>query len=272
MDPGSLICRYIYQELVKRRVAVSSTAFRDVVADAARGDVLAWRALYRDLAPAVVGYVGAVGGPDGAVAGVGRVFTQLGGILHSFKGGERDLRRVVFSIAHGEAKQRSSRLGPRAHLGPLGSIQLAPGELRVRRVVDTLPRDEREALLLCVLGELSAEEAARILEAPAGAVADLVRRSLVAIAGEISSAATEASVTKALATLSRDEVEQLIAGRGEGKAQLDELRVFLISLKFAFFAVPSEDAESRHVRMAVSAARSTTAPATHRPRGQATAP
>jgi DNA-directed RNA polymerase specialized sigma24 family protein len=248
---------------------VSSTAFRDMVADATRGEEPAWRALYRDLAPAVVGYLGAVGGPDGAVTGVGRLFTRLGGILHSFKGGERDLRRVVFSIAHGEVRERSSRLGPRAHPGPLGSIQLAPGELRVRQVVDTLPRDEREALLLCVLGELSVEEAARILEAPAGAVADLVRRSLVAIAGEISSAASEASMTKTLATLSRDEVEQLIAGRGEGKAHLDELRVFLISLKFAFFAVPSEDAESRHVRMAVSAARSTTAPATRRRRGQA---
>jgi DNA-directed RNA polymerase specialized sigma24 family protein len=258
--------------LAKRRVAVSSTAFRDVVAEATRGEELAWRALYRDLAPAVVGYLGAVGGPDGAVAGAGRLFTRLGGILHSFRGGERDLRSVVFSIAHTEARERSSRLGPPAHLRPLGSIQLAPGELRVRRVVHTLPRDELEALLLCVLGELSVEEAARILEAPTGAVADLVRRSLVGIAGEISSTASEARVTKALATLSRDEVEHLVAGRGEGKPQLDELRVFLISLKFAFFEVPSEDAESRHVRMAVSAARSTTAPATRRGKGLAPAP
>jgi DNA-directed RNA polymerase specialized sigma24 family protein len=236
---------------------MGSTAFREVLAEAIRGEDLAWRALYRDLAPAVIGYLGAVGGPDGAEAGVGRLFARLGGILHSFRGGERDFRRVVFSLAHGEARELSSRLGSSAHAGLSGSIQLAPGEFRVRRVVDALASDGREALLLCVLGELSVEEAARILEEPTGAVDEVIRRTLVAIAGEISSGAIAASVIEALSELSRGEVEQLIVGRGEGKAELDELRVFLISLKSAYFEIPSEDAESRHVGMAVFAARST---------------
>ncbi|MGH2818522.1 MAG: RNA polymerase sigma factor [Actinomycetota bacterium] len=250
---------------------MGSTPFREVLAEATRGEELAWRALYRDLAPAVIGYLAAVGRADGAEAVAGRLFAGLGGILHSFRGGERDLRRIAFSIAHGEAREQSSRLDPPAH-GLLGSIQLAPGEFRVRRVVDTLASDGREALLLCVLGELSVEEAARILEEPTGAVDELMRRSLVAIAGEISSGAIAASVIEALAELSSGEVEQLIAGRGEGKAELDELRVFLISLKSAFFEVPSEDAESRHVEMAVFAARSTTTPATDPRKGQAAAP
>jgi DNA-directed RNA polymerase specialized sigma24 family protein len=251
---------------------MGSTPFREVLAEATRGEELAWRALYRDLAPAVIGYLAAVGRADGAEAGVGRLFAGLGGILHSFRGGERDLRRIAFSIAHGEAREQSSRLDPPAHVGLLGSIQLTPGEFRVRRVVDTLATEGREALLLCVLGELSVEEAARILEEPTGAVDELMRRSLVAIAGEISSGAIAASVIEALAELSRGEVEQLIAGRGEGKTELDELRVFLISLKSAFFEVPSEDAESRHVGMAVFAARSTTTPANHPRKGQAAAP
>jgi RNA polymerase sigma-70 factor (ECF subfamily) len=272
MDPNPLTCRYVYQELADGRVAVSSTVFREVLAEAIRGDELAWRALYRDLAPSVIGFLGAVGGRNGAEAGVGRVFARLGRILHSFRGGERDLRRVVFSIAHGEAREQSSRLDASAHLRPSISIQLAPGEFRVRRVVDMVARDEREALLLCALGELSVEEAARILEAPSGAVADLVRRSLMAVAIEISSGAIAASVTRAIAGLSRDEVEQLVAGRGEGRAELDELRLFLISLKSAFFEIPSQDAESRHVGMAVSAARSIAAPATDPRKGQPAAP
>lgn len=245
---------------------MSSTVFREVLAGAARGEELAWRVLYLDLAPAVIGFLGAVGEGTGAEAGVGRLFEQLGGVVHSFRGGERELRRVVFSIAHAEAKQRSSRPTPIGrHVAPSGSNHLAPGEFRVRRLVAMLERDEREMLLLCILGQLSLEEVARIVEAPVGEVEDLVRRSLVAIAGEISSDARAGSVARAISRLARDEFENLVAGRGEGRAELDELRVFLISVRSAFFEIPSQDSESRHVDMAVSAARLVAAPATRRP-------
>jgi DNA-directed RNA polymerase specialized sigma24 family protein len=236
--------------------------FRDVLAEATLGEELAWRTLYRHLAPGVTGFLGAVGGRNGAEAGVGRLFARLGGTLRSFRGGERQLRGVVYSIAHEEAREPSSGPAIPTHVGPSGSTQLAPGELRIRRVVDMLARDEREALLLCVLGELSVEEAARILEAPSGAVTELVRRSLVAIAKQISSGAIEASLIREIAELAGVEVERLAAGRGEDNAELDYLRVFMIGLKSACLEIPSEDAESHHVWMAVVAARSTTAPVT----------
>jgi hypothetical protein len=248
---------------------MGSTAFREVVAEAARGEELAWRALHRDLAPPVIGFLGAVGRGNGAEPGV--LFARLGALLPSFRGGERELRGVVFSMARAQAGEGSSGLAVLSRLRPSGSNRPAPGELRVRRVVDLIERDEREALLLCTLGQLSVEEVARIVEAPAGAVEDLVKRSLVAIAGEISSGTLAGFAKRTIAGLSRDELEQLVAGRGEGRAELDELRAFLASLKSAFFEIPSRDAESRHVGMAVSAARSATARATDPRRGQAAA-
>jgi hypothetical protein len=239
---------------------VGPTAFREVVAEAARGEELAWRALHRDLAPAVIGFLGAVDRGNDAEAGV--LFARLGALLPSFRGGERELRGVAFSMAHAQASEGPSGLAVLSHLRPSGSKQLAPGELRIRRVVDMIERREREALLLCTLGQLSVEEVARIVEVPAVAMEDLVKCSLVAIAGEISSRTLAGFARRTIAGLSRDDLEQLVAGRGEGRAELDELRAFLTSLKAAFFEIPSRDAESRHVGMAVFAARSVTARAT----------
>ena len=231
---------------------MSSTAFKEVLAGAGRGKEAAWRALYRDLGPAVIGYLGAAGAGSGTEAGVDRLFVRLGELLPLFRGGERELRRLAFSIAHAEARERWSLVGPAPRESSPFHL-LAPGELKVRRVVDLLERDERDALLLCVLGQLSVEETARILERPSDEVADLLRQSLAAIAREVPAIRT-------VRHLSRDEVEQMVAGRGEGKTELDGIRVFLISLKSAYFEMPSEDVESRHVGMAVSAARSMTVP------------
>jgi Sigma-70, region 4 len=165
-------------------------------------------------------------------------------------------------MAHAQASEGPSGLAVLSRLRPSGTNRLAPGELRVRRVVDMIEREEREALLLCTLGQLSVQEVARIVEAPVGAVEDLVKRSLVAIAGEISSGTLAGFAKRTIAGCPVEELEQLVAGRGEGKAELEELRAFLASLKSAFFEIPSRDAESRHVGMAVSAALSMTARAT----------
>jgi DNA-directed RNA polymerase specialized sigma24 family protein len=261
MDAASLPCRYIYQELDRKGgAALSSTAFREVLAGAGRGEEAAWRVLYRDLGPAVIGYLGAAGAGSGTdEAGVDRLFVRLGELLPSFRGGERELRRLTFSIAHAEARERWSLVGPAPRESSPFHL-LAPGELKVRLIVDLLERDERDALLLCVLGQLSVEETARILETPSDEVADLLRQSLAAIAREVASGTMAVPAIRMVSHLSRDEIEQVVAGRGEGKTELDGIRVFLISLKSAYFEMPSQDVESRHVGMAVSAARSMTVP------------
>ena len=238
---------------------MSSAAFRDILAGAARGEEAAWRALYRDLGPAVAGYLSAAGVDTGAQVAVDRIFVRLGELLTSFRGGERELRRLAFSMAHAEGRERRS-LVDLAYSDPSTSYQFAPGELRVRRLVNLLERDERDALLLCVLGQLSVQQTARILEAPSDEVVGLLRRSLVAIAVEVAPGTSSTPAIRMVRSLSRDEVEQVVAGRPAGKTELDGIRVFLISLKSAFFEMPSQDVESRHVGMAVSAARSMAAP------------
>jgi DNA-directed RNA polymerase specialized sigma24 family protein len=240
-------------------MALSSTAFREVLAGAGRGEEAAWRVLYRDLGPAVIGYLGAAGAGSGTEAGVDRLFVRLGELLPSFRGGERELRRLTFSIAHAEARERWSLVGPAPRESSPFHL-LAPGELKVRLVVELLEHDERDALLLCVLGQLSVEETVRILETPSDEVADLLRQSLAAIAREVTSGTMSVPAIRMVRHLSRDEIEQVVAGRGEGKTELDGIRVFLISLKSAYFEMPSQDVESRHVGMAVSAARSMTVP------------
>ena len=238
---------------------MSSAVFREILAGAARGEESAWRAIYRDLGPAVAGYLGAAGADTSAQAGVDRIFVRLGELMPSFRGGERELRRLAFSMARVEARDRLSLVAP-PHPDPSTSFQFAPGELRVRRVVDLLERDERDALLLCVLGQLSVKETGRILEAASDEVVGMLRRSLVAIAVEVSPGISSAPAMRMVRDLSEDEIEQLVAGRGEGMTELDGIRVFLISLKSAYFEMPSEDVESRHVAMAVSAARSMAVP------------
>jgi hypothetical protein len=60
-------------------------------------------------------------------------------------------------MAHAQASEGPSGLAVLSRLRPSGTNRLAPGELRVRRVVDMIEREEREALLLCTLGQLSVQ-------------------------------------------------------------------------------------------------------------------
>lgn len=168
-------------------------AFDGVLAAARTGQEWAWRALYRSLAPRVRGYVRARdrADPDDLV---GEVFLQVVRDLPRFEGGEREFRAWVLTIAHHrllDARRRWAHRPMEAPLpdafagGPGGDVEdeaLATiGEERVRRALARLSEEQRNVLLLRVIGDLTVEQVASALGKTPGAVKALQRRGLEAL-------------------------------------------------------------------------------------------
>lgn len=169
------------------------------VLDAARvGAPWALAALYRDLAPAVLGYLRGQGAAE-AEDVASEVFVAMVQRLPAFEGGERDFRAWVFSIAHRRlqderrrlAKRRDVATDPAAFAGslpgtPTGDVEeeaLARlGGGWILRALSSLTPEQRAVLLLRILADLSIAEVARVLGKRQGAVKTLQRRALRALA------------------------------------------------------------------------------------------
>lgn len=165
-------------------------AFDQVLAAAQAGAGWAFEVLYRDLAPAVTGYLrlhGAAEPDDLASETFIGVFTGLAG----FAGDEDRLRAWVFTIAHrrlvDDWRRRSRR--PQmadepgdltAHVG--GDVEddvlVRVGTEDVERLCGTLPADQRSVLLLRILADLTVEQVAEVMDRSVGAVKALQRRGL----------------------------------------------------------------------------------------------
>ena len=162
--------------------------------DAARtGAEWAWTGIYRDLAPAVLGYLRArrAHEPEDLT---GEVFLQVVRDLPRFRGGESEFRAWVFVIAHhrliDEGRRRARRpvdLEPDAPADPSGADDVETRVIEstvaqaVRAIIDRLPPDQRDVLLLRVLGDLTVEHVARAVDKSPGAVKALQRRGLATI-------------------------------------------------------------------------------------------
>ena len=165
-------------------------AFEQVLAAARTGAGWAFEVLYRDLAPAVTGYLrlhGAAEPDDLASETFIGVFTGLPG----FSGDEDGLRAWVFTIAHrrlvDDWRRRSRR--PQladepgdltAHVG--GDVEddvlARVGTEDVERLCGTLPADQRSVLLLRILADLTVEQVAAVMDRSVGSVKALQRRGL----------------------------------------------------------------------------------------------
>jgi RNA polymerase sigma-70 factor (ECF subfamily) len=170
------------------------TTFPTVLAAAQAGAEWAWESVYRDLAPTLRGYVRAHGAaePDDLVA---EVFLQLARNLHSFEGDEQGFRSWVFTVAHhrliDERRARGRRPVDPADTfvlegaGPQGDVEAdAVDRLRAdeaRALLDRLSPDQRDVLLLRILGGLTVEEVAAAVGKRPGAVKALQRRALAAL-------------------------------------------------------------------------------------------
>jgi RNA polymerase sigma factor (sigma-70 family) len=182
--------------MARSRMGLSEDAFPDVLTAARLGQPWALDALYKAYAGAVAGYVRArtSAEPDDLVS---EVFLSVLTSLDRFTGTEADFRGWVFTIAQrrivDDLRRRSRRVEttayePERDERTVGSAELESlerlGEQWVRTVLDQLGPDQRDVLLLRILGDLTVEQVAEALGKSPGAVKQLQRRGLIA-AGRI---------------------------------------------------------------------------------------
>ncbi|MGH2758612.1 MAG: RNA polymerase sigma factor [Actinomycetota bacterium] len=172
-------------------------AFPDTLQAARAGAPWAWTTLYRDLAPAVTGYLRAHGArePEDLTS---EVFVAVVRGLGDFKGDEAGFRSWVFVIAHRrllDERRRNFRhpvdLVPTyvvdtpvegADVEALARVSVE----QIRALFSRLTDDQRDVLLLRIVAGLTVEEIAEAVGKRAGAVKALQRRGLAALARIIS--------------------------------------------------------------------------------------
>jgi len=166
-------------------------SFAALLRAAQAGGQWAYERLYRSLAPAVAGYLRVQGAvePDDLTSEVfERAFSALGG----FTGGEAQFRSWVFTIAHhrltDDWRRRARRPVPADSGlpdGPGGDVEEEAvrrmATERVRRVCAGLAPEQRDVLLLRMVGTMTIDEIAEALGKTPGAVKALQRRGLAAL-------------------------------------------------------------------------------------------
>lgn len=173
-------------------------AFDTVLAAARAGAEWAWRELYRETAPSVDRYLRARGVRD-ADDVVGETFMNVVRSIDRFEGTEIAFRAWVFAIARNEATDELRRAirhpsvpasvdELEAH-GPRGDVEREAMEAlvsdRIGRLLDALTADQRDVLLLRIIGGLSIDQVAAVVGRKPGAVKMLQARGLAAIRREI---------------------------------------------------------------------------------------
>jgi len=163
-------------------------------------DALAERfsAAYRQLSPRVLGYL-RLHGVDDPESVTQDVFLALYPRLPAVIGGEDGVRTLTFSIAHARivdhhrARTRMPALvpfdpdaDPRQVASAEEIHQIAVGEQNTLALLHRLGDDQREALTLRVVAELSLDETAQVMGRSVGAVKQLQHRALEALRAIIS--------------------------------------------------------------------------------------
>ena len=174
------------------------TPFPEVLGAARAGAAWAFEVLYRELAPAVTGYLrlhGAVEPDDLASETFLAVFTGLG----SFDGDENGFRAWVFTIAHRRLVDDWRRRGRRPDTtawddetehGRIGGdveqeAMASLGTERAHQLCAALPADQRTVLLLRILADLTVEQVAAVMGRSAQAIKALQRRGLATLRSEL---------------------------------------------------------------------------------------
>jgi RNA polymerase sigma factor (sigma-70 family) len=172
--------------------------FPGVLAAAQAGEERAWAALYDELSGRLLRYLRARGArePDDLV---GEVFVHLARGLGCFRGDEAALRGWAFLIARNRLLDEHRR-GRRRPVEPLddvddralaggrdteGEALARLGSARLHHLLDALTPDQRDVLLLRIVGDLSLEQVADALGKRVGAVTQLQRRALATLRREL---------------------------------------------------------------------------------------
>lgn len=171
-------------------------SFDPVLAAARTGADWAWDALYRDLAPLVHGYLRSRGARE-AEDLTGEVFLAVARDLASFSGGETSFRSWVLTVAHHrllDARRYEGRRPTEPVAEEVLQAQTASSNVedealqsivtsRISQLVATLAGEQREVLMLRIVGGLTVTEVAAALNKSPGAVKALQRRGLATIRG-----------------------------------------------------------------------------------------
>lgn len=166
-------------------------SFDTTLAAARAGADWAWRQLYEDLAPVLLGYLRQHGAVD-AEDLLGEVFLQIVRRLSTFEGGEEGFRSWVFTIAHHKLID-DRRYRGRRPATPHPNEEIAPEmphedtvELdaldhltaqEITELLEVLTEDQREVLLLRLAG-FTIAEVAEIVDRNENATKALQRRGL----------------------------------------------------------------------------------------------
>lgn len=166
----------------------------DIIAAARRGESAALTALYEAYSAPVLGYVRGLGVADPEDT-LGEVFVSVVRNIATFRGGEADFRRWLFTIAHRRVVD-AHRLRARDQEHPtdpsmLPDVQTATDavdEVAARlstssatQALEQLTDDQREVILLRVVADLSVADTAEILGKKPGAIKTLQRRALASL-------------------------------------------------------------------------------------------
>jgi RNA polymerase sigma factor (sigma-70 family) len=172
--------------------------FQALLEAARRGNETAWAEIYRDLSPAVLGYLRGSRAPEPEDT-LGEVFLEVARDVAKFEGDQRQFKAWVFTIAH------HRMIDARRHAGrrPVQLVAEPPepitepisdaadealariGAEEVQRVLGILSPDQRAVLLLRILGDLSIEDTAVAVGKRPGAVKQLQRRGLATLKREL---------------------------------------------------------------------------------------
>jgi RNA polymerase sigma factor (sigma-70 family) len=172
--------------------------FDSLLAEVQEGRPAAWDRCYRWLAPAVAGYLRVQGAGDVEDL-TSEVFLAMFRNIDSFSGTEANFRSWVFVIAHRRLQDERRRRFRRfnhdepldeslvEHVGdPTGAdteeeALRTIGTARVDALCARLAPDQRDVVLLRVLGDLSVDQVAEALDKSPGAVKQLQRRGFEAL-------------------------------------------------------------------------------------------
>lgn len=147
--------------------------------------------VYRELAPAVLGYLRGQGVADPEDL-LGEIFLQVARDLHRVAGDALDVRRWVFSVARhrviDQSRRRNRRAAPSGRAVPDGAARPAddPFDPELLAALAALTPDQREVLVLRFVADLSLEAVASITGRRVGAVKALQHRGLARLALAVS--------------------------------------------------------------------------------------
>jgi RNA polymerase sigma factor (sigma-70 family) len=181
-------------------------AFDGVLSAAQAGAAWAFEVLYRELSPSVTGYLrlhGAAEPDDLASETFMGVFTGLA----TFSGDEDALRGWVFTIAHRRLVDDWRRRSRRPQLAdePGDLTEYIGGDVEddvlarigtdtVQELCGLLPEDQRSVLLLRILGDLTIEQVAEVMDRSVASVKALQRRGLRSLRERLETAGAEEKI------------------------------------------------------------------------------